>query len=138
MLHTRRTLGAVDLFMVVLLALVAVALVMVGMMANNGVFESVDGSDGVTRVRMGNAPAEPRPLTEAELTEAQQKLLADKRADLDARELALEEQRVKVAEREADALRMLTEYRAKIADLDADDMDSTELPDEVRTVPTPR
>lgn len=135
--HTRRTLGAVDLFMVVLLGLVAVALVMIGMMANTEVFE-VQGDDGANRVRMGQAPGEPRPLTEAELTEAQQKLLADKRAELDARELALEEQRVRVAEREADALRLLTEYRAKIADLDSDDVDSAALPNETRTTPTPR
>jgi len=136
MIHARRSQGAVDLFMLLLLAIVIVALVFIGLMVDTG--QMANNSDGTPLPpRMGAAILAPPPLTEAELSEAQQKLLADLRAKVEAtqRDLAIQLEHAK--RRETEASLAYNEYQRRLAAMDATVDDEEDSADE-RVAPTPR
>lgn len=136
MMHARRSQGAVDLFMLLLLAIVIVALVFVGLMVDAG--QMTINADGTPLPpRMGAAILAPQPLSEADLTEAQQKLLADLRSKVDAtqRDLAIQLEHAK--RRETEASLAYNEYQRRLAAMDDAAGDAEDAVDG-RVAPTPR
>jgi len=132
MQHARRFTGAVDLFMLVLLAMVVVALVMVGLMASDGHFRATTDTTGRIVLPIGNANTAPRALTDVELTEAQKELLDKRIAELESRERDLQVKLSAVEQDQARAKTLMAEYQEKLATLDE------VTTNDPRPAPTPR